>query len=69
MSKTPEERLAIVETRAEAMEKTLVRIEGKQDQLIEQANRWKGAFVVVLALGGLLGWIGDHAVKLLTRGG
>lgn len=34
--------------------------------LSNQANRWRGAFGVVLLIGALLGWLADHIASLLT---
>lgn len=32
-----------------------------------QANRWKGAFLVILAFGGILGWVADKLWAALHR--
>ncbi len=42
-------------------------LETKVDQLTAQANRWKGAFLVVLAIGGGIGWLVDRALSLAAR--
>ncbi|MDJ0686440.1 MAG: hypothetical protein QNJ84_17275 [Alphaproteobacteria bacterium] len=33
--------------------------------LTAQANRWKGAFVVLLAAGGVVGWLSDRVLKFI----
>jgi hypothetical protein len=40
-----------------------------QRRLIAQANRWKGAIGVLLALGALAGWLADQFGERLTGGG
>ena len=42
-------------------------LEVKVDLLTGQANRWKGAFVVLLAVGGTIGWLSDRLLGLLRH--
>ena len=41
-------------------------LERKVDGLNAQANRWKGAFLVVLSLGAVAGWLAERASSLWT---
>lgn len=51
---TVEERLARLETRADGSDKWLQSIDGKVDQLIAVSNMGKGAWFLLLKIGGLL---------------
>lgn len=66
---TPEERdrLARLEVRVEGIDEWLKSIDAKQDQILAQANRWKGGFMVILALGGLIGWFADKIMALFAK--
>lgn len=39
------------------MKEQLTRIDANTSQLAAQANRWKGAVVVLLGVGGAIGWL------------
>ena len=61
---TIEERIARLETRADATEKWLSSIDQKVDQLVAAANMGKGAWWLMLriggalvVLGGVVGWL------------
>ncbi len=41
----------------------------EQKRLTAQANRWKGAFGVILLVGGFLGWLASKFGDALMRGG
>lgn len=58
---TPDDlrRLAVVETEVSNIKGQLDRIEHDTSQLAAQANRWKGAIIVLLGVGGLIGWLVD----------
>lgn len=69
---TPEERdrLARLEVKVEGVEAWLKSIDEKQDELIDIANRGKGALRIILLLGGTLAaltaagaWVVDHLPK------
>lgn len=47
-----DERVATLGARLEQVERDLREVK-------EQAQRWKGAFVLVLAFGGLIGWLAN----------
>ena len=34
-------------------------IREKQDEIVNQTNRWKGGFIVLICIGGMFGWISD----------
>ena len=42
-------------------------LEKKVDALTAQANRWRGAFLVIMAVGGLLGGIGTYVAGRWLR--
>ena len=71
---TPEERIARLETHVEHQADTLDRLRGEIeslrrsiDALVGQAARWKGAFGVLLAVGGVLGTVGTLVGQWLLR--
>lgn len=64
---TPEERIAVLETKVDGQGKWLESIDGKVDKLLEAASMGKGGFLVVMKLGALLvmaagffAWLWDH---------
>ncbi len=63
---TPEERerLAIVETKIEAMEEDLKEIKEMCLKLTSVADRWRGGALVLMGLGGLVVWILDNLGSL-----
>lgn len=58
MSKTNEERLAILETKIEAVEMTMETVDEKLDQLIANMNNnkgfWGGVIFIISAVGGIV---------------
>ncbi len=42
-------------------------MKGEVASLTAQANRWRGGFLVVLAFGGLLGWIASYLTQWFPR--
>ena len=62
MPEAMEVTLARMEERLEALSKDVTEMSGEVKELKAQANRWKGAFWVMLAVGGLAGWL----VNILT---
>lgn len=52
--------LVRIDERQRKIEKELNALRQDMDQVKAQANRWKGAFVVVLGLGGLAGFVIDR---------
>lgn len=61
----------LVEDKKELEEK-LEKNEERLDKFEAMANHWKGGFVVVVALGGLIGWVSSNletVMKFLGKGG
>lgn len=64
---TPEERIAVLETKVDGQGKWLESIDTKVDKLLEAANMAGGGWLVIMKLGGLLvmaagfgAWVVDH---------
>jgi hypothetical protein len=36
-------------------------------QLLELANRWKGGILILLAVGGLIGWLADKLLSVFHK--
>lgn len=51
----------------ESLTKEVHEIKVKVERIEEQANKWKGAFAVMIALGGIVGWFADKIAGLLHR--
>jgi F0F1-type ATP synthase assembly protein I len=51
----------------EALTKEIHEIKIKVDNIEAQANKWKGAFAVIVALGAVLGWFADKLAGLFVR--
>lgn len=67
---TPEERIAALEARAAVVDERMMRMERKLDQLIAAANMGKGAWWIILRIGGLLvGIAAIIGVTIQVRGG
>lgn len=71
---TPEERLARLEARQDALEDWLRSIDGKVDEIRQAANMGKGAWKAVLWVGGILAsaaaflaWVAEHLAALFGR--
>ena len=56
--------LARIDERQKELTVKVDHIETKVDEIEKQAQRWKGAFVVILVLGGFVGWILSQAVSV-----
>ena len=63
---TIEERIARLETRADATEKWLESIDAKVDHLIALANRGRGAWGTILWLGGALAGLAAIGATIAT---
>jgi hypothetical protein len=51
----------------ETLSREIHEIRLKVDNIEAQANKWKGAFAVVIAFGGIVGWFADKIAGLLPR--
>lgn len=51
----------------ESLTREVHEIKVKVDNIEAQANKWKGAFAVVVAFGGIVGWFADKIAGLLPR--
>lgn len=72
---SPEERIAVLETKVGAIETTLNGMDGKLDMLVSAFNMGQGTAVAKAKIGGLIllclaafGWIYDHIQPLLGKG-
>lgn len=68
MGESPEERIAVLESRFDGFDTRLEHIEEGMDKLVGWANRWKGGFAVLLGVGALIGWFADKFWDFITRG-
>lgn len=59
---TPEEhdKLIALMTTVEAIKDDLESIDKRLGRIEAQTNRWKGGIVVLLAVGGIIGWAADR---------
>lgn len=57
--------LARLEERLEHLHKDVDEMKADVTELRATSNRWKGAFIVILAVGGLLGFIADWTINLI----
>ena len=64
MGDQTEKRLASLEAQVSGFGEQLGEISKDVKALNAQANRWKGAFMVLLAVGGLIGWFADRATQI-----
>lgn len=69
MAELPE-RVAVLEERLKNMGKNVADIDGKMDQLLQAAAMGRGAWILLLKLGGVVtaiaavaGWLYDHFFK------
>jgi hypothetical protein len=51
----------------ETLSREIHEIKVKVDNIEAQANKWKGAFGVIIALGAVVGWFADKISGLLPR--
>ncbi len=56
--------VAVLTEKVEGIHEDVTGMKGDIKQLTAQANRWKGAFVVLLAIGSLIGWFADKATGM-----
>ena len=61
------EQIAVLTARVETLTDAVNAHGVKIDALTAQANRWKGAFFAVLALGGVFGWLADSIIRAFQR--
>lgn len=64
---TPEERLARIETRVDGLDKWLESVDGKVDQLIAVSNMGKGAWFLLLKIGGVLAAVSAAVVWIFEK--
>lgn len=60
-SATEREQIAALRVEVHHLTEAVRELERKVDGLTAQANRWKGAFLVVLSFGAVIGWLADRA--------
>lgn len=60
------EQIAALSVEVHHLTEAVRELERKVDGLNAQANRWKGAFLVVLSLGAVAGWLAERASSLWT---
>ena len=53
--------------KVDAIDRHLNAVQKDVSDMKAQANRWKGGFIVILAVGGLLGWVADKLWTLFHR--
>ncbi len=61
---TEREQIAALRVEVHHLTVAVKELERKVDGLTAQANRWRGAFLVVLSFGALMGWLADRAAAL-----
>jgi hypothetical protein len=64
---TPEERIAALEARMNGTDAWLKDIDAKLDALVAAANMGKGAWWIILRIGGLLVVLGGAAAWLIDK--
>lgn len=66
---TPEEqkRLASVEARLDEQGSDITEIKKDVKSLVGMANRWKGAFFVLLGVGAIVGWFIDRLASFFHK--
>lgn len=68
MSESIEHRLAVLETKVEAVEDTMETVDGKLDQLIANMNKNKGFWAGVIFVVSLIGGVIQYFVINLFKG-
>ena len=61
------EAIAALQVEVHHLTEAVRSLDKKMDALTAQANRWKGAFLVVLSFGAAIGWLIDRMVNLIAR--
>ncbi len=64
MNDQTEKRLAALEAQVSGFGEQLSEISKDVKALNAKANRWTGAFMVLLGVGGLIGWFADKATQI-----
>jgi hypothetical protein len=62
--------LAVLKEKFEQQTKTVAKLEEKLSEIEQMINRWKGGFIVIAVLGGIIGWVTtswDHILTILTK--
>ncbi len=67
MGMTEGEQIAALTVQVEHLTEAVNGLQTSVAGLTAQANRWKGAFVVVLMLGGVMGWLANLLAGAWTR--
>ena len=62
---TPDERIAVLETRFDVIDTRLTHMDGQLEKLVALSNRWKGGAAVLLSMGALVGWFGEKLFALI----
>lgn len=60
---TEREQIAALSVEVHHLTEAVRELDRKVDGLSDQANRWKGAFLVVLSLGAVAGWLTERAAN------
>jgi len=58
--------LGMLQTEARVIRTEVTQIRRKQDDLIAQANRWKGGIIMILLMGALISWVGDILQSVIS---
>lgn len=58
------EQIAALSVEVHHLTEAVRELDRKVDGLSDQANRWKGAFLVILSLGAVAGWLAERAARL-----
>lgn len=67
MGSTPEERIAALEARVNGIDAWLKDIDSKLDSLVAAANMGRGAWWIILRIGGVLVVLGGAAAWLIDK--
>jgi hypothetical protein len=59
--------LAALRVEVKHLADTVERLTERVEQLTAQANRWRGAFVVIIGLGGALSWVAQLGFDRVFR--
>jgi hypothetical protein len=56
--------IAVIGAQIKSMQEDIKIIQEQVLNLSELANKWKGALIVILALGGIIGWASTFATNI-----
>jgi hypothetical protein len=56
--------IAVLGAQIKAMQEDIKSMQEQVTNLSELANKWKGALIVILALGGIVGWASTFASNI-----